>query len=808
MQRFRVCFSVFCLTLLAVGIPSLQAFWVDNGVAICTAVEYQQFPEIISDGGGGAIIVWYDRRTMMGHDVYAQKINAAGVVQWNADGVPVSLETTSPQYPQLTSDGSGGAIIAWQDWRDGSYDVYAQRITASGLAQWQENGVPICVETGNQQDVMIVSDGAGGAIIAWEDGFSGEDNIYAQRINAGGTVLWATSGNPICLYAGHQRNLLMVLDGAGGAIIVWEDERNLNTEIYVQRVSADGYLLWDPDGVPVCTETGSKTLGDAVQDGNGGIIIAWSEYRGSSSDIYIQRINASGIVGWTVNGEAICAQTSDQRSPKIIADGGGGAFICWSDERSGAIEDDIYAQKVDASGNVEWQINGIPICTANGNQAGSRITSDELGGAIITWYDRRNSSHYDIYSQRIDAGGGALWPAEGIAICTAVEDQINIEVTADGRGGAILTWADERNSSTSYDLYAQQLNRNGLVGYMSPVIHSAEDVPDDQGGWINIAWDASRSDPYGHEITEYTIWRALSTPAAALRLSSGAVLLSSVAEIDDAVDRPVIRMQVLSGQTYYWELIDSHPAYFLEGYSKIVATAFDSCLVATNYHYFQIIAHTQVPTTFFISEPDSGYSVDNIAPCPPLYLAGEQSYSPEGLKITWPPNSETDLDGYNIYRGTDPAFIPGPGNLISSQSDALYFDYDWRWNNTFCYKVAAVDVNNNESEYVLLSSGNVTGDDPATMPQATFLEQNYPNPFNPITRITFGLDSLTHVSLCVYDVSGRLVRVLVDTERPSGTYEMMWDGKDDRGLSVASGIYFYRLVADDFVQMKKMALLR
>ena len=204
----------------------------------------------------------------------------------------------------------------------------------------------------------------------------------------------------------------------------------------------------------------------------------------------------------------------------------------------------------------------------------------------------------------------------------------------------------------------------------------------------------------------------------------------------------------------------------------------------------------------------SGYSVDNLDPCPPVALLGEQSYMPEGLTLSWNRNTEADLDCYNVYRGLTEEFEPELGNLLSSPCDTTVFDGDWTWETTYWYKVSAVDIHGNESGFALLSPEQITGDDPPATPLATFLEQNYPNPFNPATRIAFGLEAPGHVSLRIYDTAGRLVRVLVEAERPSGTYEMMWNGKDERGINVATGVYFYRLAAGSFLETRKMVLLR
>ncbi len=88
------------------------------------------------------------------------------------------------------------------------------------------------------------------------------------------------------------------------------------------------------------------------------------------------------------------------------------------------------------------------------------------------------------------------------------------------------------------------------------------------------------------------------------------------------------------------------------------------------------------------------------------------------------------------------------------------------------------------------------------------LSQNYPNPFNPGTQISFDLPKTTKVSLAVYNVFGQKVRTLIDTNLPAGWYTVTWDGKDDKGIKVASGVYFCRLLAGDKVSTKKMTLVK
>jgi len=97
---------------------------------------------------------------------------------------------------------------------------------------------------------------------------------------------------------------------------------------------------------------------------------------------------------------------------------------------------------------------------------------------------------------------------------------------------------------------------------------------------------------------------------------------------------------------------------------------------------------------------------------------------------------------------------------------------------------------------------------PELWPGTYRLSQNYPNPFNPRTHIVYQLPQADHVTLAVYNVMGQAVCGLVDGPQAAGEHEVIWDGQDEAGRAVASGIYFYQLVAGEFVETKKMLLLK
>jgi hypothetical protein len=696
-KRVRLVFSLV-LCFLVIAVPSVWASWVPDGVPLCTAAYNQYVGPITSDGAGGAIAAWNDQRGGIYYDIYAQRVNASGIVQWTVDGVALCTAANDQMNLAIVPDGAGGAIIAWMDRRSATtYDVYAQRVNASGAVQWTANGVAVSTATGDQYSPTVVADGAGGAIVTWEDDRSGNYDIYAQRVNASGAVQWAANGVAFSTAIGDQQYPAIVSDGAGGAIVTWQDYRS-----------------------------------------------------GSSYDIYAQRVNASGIVQWTVDGVALCTAANDQRDPVIVPDGAGGATVTWADKRSG--RNNIYAQRVNASGAVQWIVDGVAICTT------------------------------------------AAYPEDFCRIAT------------DCAGGAIAVWEDGRNDWE--DIYAQCINRYGHpgFGYEVPDGLAVKDVPGDQGGKLTIQWDASYLDLFSpHSVLSYSVWRRLAALGGAAL--DGKVLLSADEGIPARLEGRETQC-LLPESGYAWEWIASIPARQFERYAYTAQSLRDSMGTDPGWQYFLVCAQTADPLVYYDSPIDSGYSVDNLDPYPPQHLAGARSDVPEGLRLTWARNTENDFKWYAVYRGVTGDFVPGAGNLIASQRDTVYFDGEWRWSSGYYYKVSAIDVHGNESSFALLAPEAVTGTETPKAPEATYLAQNFPNPFNPMTRITFGLKEPTRVSLRIYDVAGRLVRVLVEGDRPAGLYAELWNGCDAVGRAAASGLYFYRLDAGSFTQTRKMILLR
>lgn len=461
---------LFLVLLLSLSLRTYSQ-WSNNSSlnnAIVIQNDMQTFPQMTTDGKGGAIICWQDNRSGKS-DIYSQCIDKSGYIKWSLNGVPIILDTNHQVTPTIASDGLGGAIIAWTDMRVPNSDIYAQRIDSNGNVLWNSNGVNICNANSYQNSPRIISDNNGGSILTWQDNRTNPlGTIYAQRLSALGNPLWANNGVALSTSINGQSMPYIVSDKHKGAIVTWMEYVGSNSNIYVQRIDSNGVIKWNSNGVPIVVLVGYTSRSDhsIIEDGIGGAILTWSDARSiTNGDIYAQRIDSNGTIAWPVNGVPICTSGFDQAYPNLVTDGAGGAFITWKDNRTG---NDIYAQHINSLGVNQWVSNGIPVCNSPSVfDDYPQIISDGSGGAIISWLT--NSPPYDILSQKINSSGNLQWNSGNpILVCSAPNLQNEQQMISDNNGGAILSWRDERIIG-EFDIYAQKVFFNGTFNSVSEI---------------------------------------------------------------------------------------------------------------------------------------------------------------------------------------------------------------------------------------------------------------------------------------------------------------------------------------------------
>jgi hypothetical protein len=333
---------------------------------------------------------------------------------------------------------------------------------------------------------------------------------------------------------------------------------------------------------------------------------------------------------------------------------------------------------------------------------------------------------------------------------------------------------------------------------------SVKDYPNDPGGKVTVRWSPSYLDSLPNfTIGDYRVWRQAPSSGAQAALRNGAALVR--AGDDPVAGRRTFRTTTSGTQTYYWEYLATVPAAQQAGYSYAAPTGSDSVGAGNPRTSFMIEARyaNDVRATWD-SPPDSGYSVDNLPPVAPAPFSGTFAMG-TGTILTWGANGEPDLAGYRLYKGAWPGFTPDPSNRITQTTLPNFTDPA---SNTGVYKLSAYDIHGNESGFAIWSPGGGTSDAGGSIPREVFLAPITPNPARTPVALRFGLPREARARLAVFDAQGRRVRAVLDAWCKPGEATTSWDGRDDSGAAVGSGLYFVRLETEGRTLVRRLVAMR
>ena len=424
-------------------------------------------PAMVSDGAGGAFLVWLDHPYHQYEAVIrSQHIDAQGNRLWGEKGQQIASSDVS--VTGAVSDGDGGVVIVWGD-------SDSRNITRLGL----DGGTIWTLEDFTSWSVLgMVEDGSGGAILLLSDR---SDRIYTQRVSGDGVPLWGVEG----VLAGTTRDAYpdtsIAGDGRGSAVVVWQEKSGTNMTIRAQWVSAEGKTLWVDGGVIVTSIVGAQGNNQQViSDGMGNFIIAWDT--GSvtpDTDVYVQKLDEKGNPLWGEEGILVCKDQAAesynpanmQSHPQMAADGTGGVIVTWHDRRR-ILNREIFAQRISAAGEILWAENGVWLWNIPADYFGttsgildSAIIADGAGGATVvcTGYGVSYTKNSVIYAQRLSPDGQRLWSDEEVYSNPSFQSQGYSHIVSDGQEGIIIGSRVGESSGVSKtdSVYAQRISPDG-----------------------------------------------------------------------------------------------------------------------------------------------------------------------------------------------------------------------------------------------------------------------------------------------------------------------------------------------------------
>ncbi len=335
-------------------------------------------------------------------------------------------------------------------------------------------------------------------------------------------------------------------------------------------------------------------------------------------------------------------------------------------------------------------------------------------------------------------------------------------------------WIPVNPSPEEQNLFeGETITFSGRYENIYPQLTSLTDVPGDQGRQLRLSWTRSAYDNPGStvEITGYSVYRRQDRGESIQR------------ERPDRVEG--------------WDWLTWMPAYGDEIYQYVAPTLCDStedggvCWSA-----FFIRASTPDHFTYYDSPPDSGYSIDNLAPGPPENLRWDGP-----ALLAWDESADEDFGYFTVY-GSEIDSLDGSAEVIGHTSET---GMDVSGETYSYFHVTATDLNGNEGGSSSIESVLVTPE--VFIPSVYALRASSPNPFNTVTIVSFDLPDAVTVRLLVFDISGRRVKTLVDGLRSPGRYDLTWTADDDRGRRVAPGVYFARLEGGGFVATRRLVVV-
>ena len=409
-------------------------------------------------------------------------------------------------------------------------------------------------------------------------------------------------------------------------------------------------------------------------------------------------------------------------------------------------------------------------------------------------------SWFDVFEQRggTDPQTGTDYGALDFKIDDMNPADIDITHHVAGRSWVWLRFRYEGVNDGDWVIWKVAISGKGLL---PAELLSVTDIPNDNGKQVRLTWSASANDGQieGVPITEYGVWRQVAGSPASKTIGDDVVRVENrIAMIANIKDLKFgTRFFDLQTQQQ-WDFVGAVLAHSDPEYNFVAPTLEDEVETC-----FMISTHTANPLVFANSNVACGTSIDNLAPGVPSNFAARE-IKVEGasaVELTWDPNEQEDFQLYTLYKN---------GAQVLQTIDLSYVDTDVNISDNPSYGLTATDFAGNESEAAQLTLTVTSVDDKPTnaVPTEFALNQNYPNPFNPQTTIDYQLPEHTHVTIAIYDMLGRKVSTLISSDMKAGYHKVIWNARDEAGNSVSSGVYFYKIITNEFSATHKMILLQ
>ncbi|WP_337864909.1 T9SS type A sorting domain-containing protein [Ignavibacterium sp.] len=470
----------YCIIILVFfGLFNLQAQWAYDPSTNTKLVVNPVDPiniSAVSDRKGGAFIVWQDSKSKDPSDVLFLHVNKDGETSFRSDGKAVSQSLEIKFEPKIILLKSGDLIVTWKEIISSvTSEIFVQKLSNKGLRLWSEFGIQVTRLNKEIKEYFLNTDLNGNIIISFiaKELNSPLNSLFIVKLDTIGKIIngpqqiissndnlsdvtihqpkenfyyinWLeTKESRATLYSGKveikqdsvliqkknvskpNENVLSFESSLLGndLYLIWYSQEKQRA-IYHQLVSSELKFIWGQDGKLVTTKRGQNSNPQFDISGKN-IFVTWVNNYGNDKNIYAQLFDLKGNKLWKEVGMPVIEFVGDQFGQKVISDNRGNFIIAWIDRRFTKQFGNIYAQKLNAVGEIQWTENGIDLGTyRNSEKSYLNLISDEQGGVIAIFKDKREKKS-EIFGQKIFSTGTYAGQILGLK-SEPVEDSVKV----------------------------------------------------------------------------------------------------------------------------------------------------------------------------------------------------------------------------------------------------------------------------------------------------------------------------------------------------------------------------------------------
>jgi hypothetical protein len=631
------------------------------------------------------------------------------------------------------------------------------------MPQWVNNpaiNTRLVIDGSKPVNISSVEDLKGGAFIFWEDNKSGFQNeIFFIHMDGNGKVTFNADGKKISDLTGDKFAPVVSQSLPNTAVVVWKDySKSKNGNLFAQRIYINGNFLWQANGVQISPDYSDLIDYSVNSDNKGNVYIFYvvkADEFGSSYKLILQKINVKGQLQGNFNGILVNNSPGRKSATNVIADNEGGAFVLWLENQNNKII--LFGQHIDSNGKQLWGKKAVALSNYNQTVLSYSVQKSDFSSIYLAWQIQK--SEKEIYHQLLSFNGKPLWGQGGKIATTKKGNKTNPQVLA-ADSTIILSWTNEINNNK--DIFIQKFNTKGMRQWKDDisVIQEPRDqfgqklLSDGKGGaivsWIDKRQELKRPDIFAQRISSdgKQLWSPKGI-AVASHNNSEKSYLSVISDLRGGAIAIFRELRGSKGEIYAQKIFN------------------------TGTYISQIIGMSAV-------------------------IHGDS------VKIFWYSANESSGTYYDIERtaqtenGTSQWSVVG--NIKSSATSRnRYYEFLDHPNEpgTLYYRIVQKD-----------NLGNIQ---PSDVVKVEYFEskgkislgQNSPDPFSNETNILFYLSEPSWIKFEFFNSHIELIKEIERKQYPKGENKIVFSGKD-----LPAGVYFYRVQADDFVEVRKMVLER